>query len=66
MPSAAAGERQRSCIEVINRKRKKKKRKVEEYREISACLIGYPDEDVRKARRLVSTFKLSSEQLKKW
>ena len=47
-------------------KRKKKKRKVEEYRKISARLKGYPDEDVRKAQRLVSTFKLSSEQLKKW
>ena len=44
----------------------KKKRKVEEYRETSAHLKGYPDEDVRKAHRLVSTFKLSSEQLKKW
>ena len=42
------------------------KRKVEEYRETRARLKEYPDEDVRKARRLVSTFKLSSEQLKKW
>ena len=44
----------------------KNKRKVEEFRKISARLKGYPDEDVRKAQRLVSTFKLSSEQLKNW
>ena len=36
----------------------KKERKVEEYHEISTHLKGYPEEDVRKAQRAVSTFKL--------
>ena len=65
MPSAAVG-KDKGAAWKTSTGRGKKKRRVEEYREISAHLKGYPDEDVRKAWRLVSTFKLSSEQLNKW
>jgi hypothetical protein len=38
-------------------------RKVEEYREIGMRLKGYPEEDVKKARRLVSSFILAAEEV---
>ena len=43
----------------------KKERKVEEYHEISTHLKGYPEEDVRKARRVVqlSNFIRAAEEV---
>ncbi|KAJ8898650.1 hypothetical protein K2173_004684 [Erythroxylum novogranatense] len=38
-------------------------RKIEEYREIGLRLKGYPEEDVRKARRLVSSFIRAAEEV---
>lgn len=38
-------------------------RKVEEYREIGMRLKGYPEEDVKKARRLVASFILAAEEV---
>jgi hypothetical protein len=38
-------------------------RKVEEYREIGMRLKEYPEEDVRKARRLVSSFIRAAEEV---
>lgn len=38
-------------------------RKVEEYREIGLRLKGYPEEDVKKARRLVSSFIRAEEEV---
>lgn len=38
-------------------------RKVAEYREIGMRLKGYPEEDVRKARRLVSSLIRSAEEV---
>ncbi|XP_050238685.1 protein PALE CRESS, chloroplastic [Mercurialis annua] len=38
-------------------------RKVEEYREIGLRLKGYPEEDVRKARKLISTFIRAEEEV---
>ena len=43
-------------MEDVNRKREKRKERLKEYREISTHLKGYPEEDVRKALRLVSSF----------
>lgn len=38
-------------------------RKVQEYREIGVRLKGYPEEDVRKARQLVSSFIRAAEEV---
>ena len=43
-------------MEDVNRKREKRKERLKEYREIGTHLKGYPEEDVRKALRLVSSF----------
>ena len=37
--------------------------KDDEYREIGSRLKGYPEEEVRKARRLVSSFIRSAEEV---
>ena len=39
--------------------------KVKEYREIDTHMKGYPEEDVRKALRLVSSFFRASEEVVK-
>jgi len=36
---------------------------MDEYREIGMRLKGYPDEEVRKARQLVSSFIRSAEEV---
>lgn len=38
-------------------------RKVKQYREIGMRLKGYPEEDVRKARKLVSSFIRAEEEV---
>ncbi|XP_007050678.2 PREDICTED: protein PALE CRESS, chloroplastic [Theobroma cacao] len=38
-------------------------RKIEEYREIGTRLMGYPEEDVRKARKLVSSFIRAEQEV---
>lgn len=38
-------------------------RKIAEYREIGLRLKGYPEEDVRKARRLVASFIMAAEEV---
>lgn len=38
-------------------------RKVEEYREIGMRLKGYPEEDVRSARKLISSFIRAAEEV---
>ena len=38
-------------------------RKVEEYREIGLRLKGYPEEEVKKAKKLVSSFIRSAEEV---
>lgn len=38
-------------------------RKIEEYRDIGLRLKGYPDEDVIKARKLVSSFIRAEEEV---
>ena len=43
-------------MEDVNRKREKRKERLKEYRKIGTHLKGYPEEDVRKALRLVSSF----------
>ena len=43
-------------MEDVNKKREKRKERLKEYREIGTHLKGYPEEDVRKALRLVSSF----------
>lgn len=37
--------------------------KIDEYREIGMRLKGYPEEDVRKARKLVSSFIRAAEEV---
>ena len=41
----------------------KEERKVEEYREIGMRLKDYPEDEVRKARQLVSSFIKSAEEV---
>ncbi|XP_038988764.1 protein PALE CRESS, chloroplastic [Phoenix dactylifera] len=41
----------------------KENRKIDEYREIGMRLKGYPEEEVRKARKLVSSFIRSAEEV---
>ena len=50
-------------MEDINRKREKRKKRFKEYREIGTHLKGYPEEDVKKAIRLVSSFIRSSDEV---
>lgn len=38
-------------------------RKVDEYREIGIRLKSYPDEELRKAKKLVSSFIKSAEEI---
>lgn len=38
-------------------------KKVQEYREIGMRLQGYPEEDVKNARRLVSSFIIAAEEV---
>lgn len=59
--------RQREKTKEFHRKRQEEdeeeERKVLEYREIGTRLKGYPEEDVKKARRLVSSFIRSAEEV---
>lgn len=59
--------RQREKTKELHRRRQEEdeeeERKVEEYREIGMRLKSYPEEDVRKARRLVSSFIRSEEEV---
>ncbi|XP_015891548.3 protein PALE CRESS, chloroplastic [Ziziphus jujuba] len=59
--------RQREKTKEFHRRRRKEEeeeeRKVAEYREIGMRLKGYPEEDVRKARRLVSNLIMSAEEV---
>ena len=50
-------------MEDVNRKREKRKERLKEYREIGTHLKGYPEEDVRKALRLVSSIIRASEEV---
>jgi hypothetical protein len=38
-------------------------RKIEEYREVGMRLKEYPEEDVRKARKLISSFIRAAEEV---
>ncbi|KAJ4727524.1 protein PALE CRESS, chloroplastic [Melia azedarach] len=59
--------RQREKTKELHRKRQEEEeeeeRKVAEYREIGTRLKGYPEEEVRKARRLVSSFIRAEEEV---
>ncbi|XP_059437662.1 protein PALE CRESS, chloroplastic [Corylus avellana] len=59
--------RQREKTKELHRRRQdeeeEEERKVEEYREIGMRLKGYPEEDVKKARRLVASFILAAEEV---
>ena len=50
-------------MEDVNKKREKRKNRLKEYREIGTHLKGYPEEDVRKAIRLVSSFIRASDEV---
>ncbi|KAK9282092.1 hypothetical protein L1049_005004 [Liquidambar formosana] len=58
---------QREKTKELHRKRQEEEeeeeRKVEEYRQIGTRLMGYPEEDLKKARRLVSSFIRSAEEV---
>ncbi|XP_021742210.1 protein PALE CRESS, chloroplastic-like isoform X1 [Chenopodium quinoa] len=58
---------QREKTRELNRKRLEEdleeEKKVQEYREIGARLKDFPDEDVRKARKLVSSFIRAEEEV---
>lgn len=58
---------QREKTKELDRQRLKEEeeenKKVEEYREIGTRLQGYPEEEVRKARRLVASFIRSAEEI---
>ncbi|XP_074292785.1 protein PALE CRESS, chloroplastic [Silene latifolia] len=58
---------QREKTKELHKKRQEEddeeERKVREYREIGTRLKGYPDEDVMKARRLVSSFIRAEEEV---
>ncbi|KAF6141484.1 hypothetical protein GIB67_000865 [Kingdonia uniflora] len=58
---------QREKTKELHRRREEEdeeeERKVEEYREIGTRLKDYPEEDVRKARKLISSFIRSAEQV---
>lgn len=59
--------RQREKTKELHRLRQEEEeeeeRKVEDYREIGTRLKGYPEEDVRKARKLVSSFIRAAEEV---
>ncbi|KAL4205452.1 hypothetical protein AMTRI_Chr01g137390 [Amborella trichopoda] len=59
--------RQREKTKELQRMREEEEeeenRKVEEFREIASRLKGYPEEEVRKARQLVSSFILAAEEI---
>ncbi|PIN18179.1 hypothetical protein CDL12_09147 [Handroanthus impetiginosus] len=59
--------RQREKTKELHRKRQEEdeeeERKVDEYREIGLRLRDYPDEDLRKAKKLVSSFIRSAEEV---
>lgn len=59
--------KQREKTKEFHRKRleeeEEEERKVREYREIGTRLKGFPDEDVRKARKLVSSFIRAEEEV---
>ncbi|KAF8394462.1 hypothetical protein HHK36_020670 [Tetracentron sinense] len=58
---------QREKTKELRRRRQEEdeeeERKVEEYREIGTRLKGYPEEEVREARRLVSSFIKAAEEV---
>ncbi|KAJ8432786.1 hypothetical protein Cgig2_011709 [Carnegiea gigantea] len=58
---------QREKTKELNRRRREEdeeeERKVQEYREIGTRLKGFPEEDVKKARRLVSSFIRAEEEV---
>ncbi|XP_050374610.1 protein PALE CRESS, chloroplastic-like [Argentina anserina] len=58
---------QREKTKELHRKRQEEdeeeERKVEEYREIGMRLKDYPEEDVRKARKLISSFIRAAEEV---
>nr|POE77318.1 isoform 2 of protein pale cress, chloroplastic [Quercus suber] len=59
---------QREKTKELHRRRQQEEeeeeeRKIEEYREIGTRLKGYPEEDVRKARRLVSSLIKAAEEV---
>ncbi|MED6168503.1 hypothetical protein PIB30_012230 [Stylosanthes scabra] len=59
--------RQREETKELDRRRKEEdeeeERKMDEYREIGMRLKGYPQQDVIKARKLVSSFLLAAEEI---
>ncbi|KAG6647672.1 protein PALE CRESS, chloroplastic [Carya illinoinensis] len=59
--------RQREKTKELHRRRQEEdeeeERKVQEYREIAMRLQGYPEEDLKKARRLVSSFIIAAEEV---
>ncbi|XP_022758173.1 protein PALE CRESS, chloroplastic [Durio zibethinus] len=59
--------RQREKTKELHRRRREEEeeeeRKIEEYREIGLRLMGYPEEDVRRARKLVSSFIRAEEEV---
>ncbi|XP_010255868.1 PREDICTED: protein PALE CRESS, chloroplastic [Nelumbo nucifera] len=59
--------RQREKTKELHRRRQQEdeeeERKIEEYREIGSRLKGYPEEEVRKARKLISSFIRSAEEV---
>ncbi|XP_031279997.1 protein PALE CRESS, chloroplastic [Pistacia vera] len=59
--------RQREKTKELHRRQREEdeeeEQKIDEYREIGLRLKGYPEEDVRKARQLVSTFIRAEEEV---
>ncbi|XVE73183.1 hypothetical protein DITRI_Ditri11bG0096900 [Diplodiscus trichospermus] len=59
--------RQREKTKELHRRRQEEEeeeeRTIEEYREIGMRLMGYPEEDVRAARKLVSSFIRAEEEV---
>ncbi|XP_045808011.1 protein PALE CRESS, chloroplastic-like isoform X3 [Trifolium pratense] len=59
--------RQREKTKELHRRRREEEeeeeRKIEEYREVGMRLKGYPEEDVRKARKLISSFIRAGEEV---
>ncbi|KAK6937490.1 hypothetical protein RJ641_030998 [Dillenia turbinata] len=59
--------KQREKTKELHRRRQEEdeeeERKIEEYREIGTRLKGYPEQEVRKARKLVSSFIRAAEEV---
>nr|AFK39358.1 unknown [Medicago truncatula] len=59
--------RQREKTKELHRRRREEEeeeeRKIEEYREVGMRLKEYPEEDVRKARKLISSFIRAAEEV---